>query len=94
MQHVPNGRYLHNAVRPALANPVSCPHVVSIFCQSLHKSVLIGSQLDMVEIQRGRLVAATLHVSKKQRYVSERVLKSLYRNNHIIIIKEKQSRSK
>lgn len=58
--------YLHNTVRPALANPVSGPHVVPIFCQPLHQSVLIRSQLDMVEVQRGRLISTTLHVTNKK----------------------------
>lgn len=62
--------YLHNTVCPTLANPISCPHIVSIFCKSLHQSVLIRCQLYMVEVQRGWLKSVTLHVTSKQCFVN------------------------
>lgn len=43
-------QYLHYTVCPALPNTVSSPHIVPIFSQSLNQSVLVGSQLDVVEV--------------------------------------------
>lgn len=66
-------QYLHYTVGPALSNPVSCPDVVSIFCQSLHQRVLIGGQFDVVQIQRSGFVPTGLHVTDKQEFmISER----------------------
>lgn len=48
--------YLLNAIRPALADTVSCPDIVCILSQFVHHGFLGGGQFDVTQIQRSRFV--------------------------------------
>lgn len=59
--------YLHNAVGPTLPHTVSCPHIVPILRQLLHKLVLVGGQFHMAEIQRSWLVPTAHHIAETEK---------------------------